>query len=885
MEKKGVDRAKRILFERPFEIVLVYFVVSAFWIFLSDNIVYIMVEDPSMRYNISVVKGLAFIIMTSILLYYLVKKGFDSLRSSQASFRKSERRIRVMIERAPFGIIESDENGFITRANLKANDILGTSSVELIGSNLKDFVVRSTDIIPEQGTVAASRDGVARFSRKNGKPIWVQRISTPISDETDSERYVLEMIQDVTEQKESSMQLARRAEELEALYDVSRKIIGSELAADSLENICGVAVDRLQASSASVYVLDASGGFVKIAQKGAPPDAGLETMLDTEGQGPVTMVHGDRTWAVVPLHEGSSVIGAMVFGHDDPEWFTKDRIGPFQSLANLSLLSIQKVRMIETLKQYANDLEDKVTERTRDLMEVTERLEEEVKRTKEAQERLFQEKERLDVTIRSIGEGVIVTGIDGTILLANQIAEDKCAMTDSVVGLNTSSALPILDPVTEEVVASYWAGRDHDPISEKKGILFGLSGRRDLSYNSAPVKDRSGQVIGYVIVFRDITEDVRLQRAVSEAQRLESIGQLAGGIAHSFNNILTSILGNVEMLSYVQMGELRRNACLGDVREAAMKAKDLSNQLLTFARGGEPIRKGVSLLGLLRGIAERYSDGSRVDVHVSSENEQYIVNADEVQIGQAFTNLISNALASAPCGIVLEISLAHQDIENGRGSSAAATRYVAVNLKAPTWISQRSEKDSSQAQGSAMDEKQGLDLAIANSIIRRHDGFMVMDTSTKGSNYKVYLLAWSECINAPQLRSKHRLDRPARVLIMDDDENVLEVLSRMIEVLGHQVVAAKEGGEAIDLYAKADAAGEPFDVVIMDLNIPGGLGGRETIRRLQEGYEGVNAIVSSGYSNDPITANYISYGFKGVLPKPYTMRQLEDAIQKALVAL
>ena len=129
------------------------------------------------------------------------------------------------------------------------------------------------------------------------------------------------------------------------------------------------------------------------------------------------------------------------------------------------------------------------------------------------------------------------------------------------------------------------------------------------------------------------------------------------------------------------------------------------------------------------------------------------------------------------------------------------------------------------------------------------------------------------------------LDRPAKVLIMDDDEGVLDVLSGMIEALGHHVVSSKEGGEAIDLYSQADASGEPFDVVIMDLNIPGGLGGRETIRRLQEKYANVNAIVSSGYSNDPITANYLSYGFKGVLPKPYTMKQLEEAIQKALVVL
>ena len=175
-----------------------------------------------------------------------------------------------------------------------------------------------------------------------------------------------------------------------------------------------------------------------------------------------------------------------------------------------------------------------------------------MKRTREAQEKLFQEKERLDVTIHSIGEGVIVTDTNGTIMLANPIAEDKCALAGPITGLKIFEVLPILDPLTEEPVRSFWVANDQGGISEHKGILVNLSGRRDLSYNSAPVKDRAGYVMGYVIVFRDITDDVRLQKAYSEAQRLDSIGQLAGGIAHSFNNVLTSILGNIEMLSYAQ---------------------------------------------------------------------------------------------------------------------------------------------------------------------------------------------------------------------------------------------------------------------------------------------------------------------------------------------
>ena len=885
MGKPSTDQTRHTIFKGPLEIVLVYFTVSAVWILLSDNIVYFMVADPSMRNNLSMIKGIAFILLTSILLFYLVKRGFDSLRDSQSSLRQSETRIRAMIERAPYGIIESDEKGVIVRANLEANDILGTTSEELIGLNLNIFIDPASSSAPkdvlEQENLSLA--GVQRFVRKNGVPIWVQRISTHISDQNGSEGYILELVQDVTEQKDSAIQLSRRAEELEVLYDASRKVIESEVATDSLESICGVAVERLQASSALVYYMTVSGNMELAAKKGASPNPTIDLQSSGALGDQIRIIHQmEGAWAVIPLIEEDRPIGAMVFGHSQPGWFTKARLAPFQSLANLSLLAIQKVRMVEALKLYANNLEDKVAERTKDLTDITDRLAEEVKRTKEAQERLSQEKEMLDVTLHSIGESVIVTDTEGTILLANQIAEENGSQKGPIIGSRISDILPIRDPLTDGLVKQYWVARDPESISEQKGMVLRANGRRELSYNSAPVRDRSGNAIGYVIVFRDITDEVRMQRAVAEAQRLESIGQLAGGIAHSFNNILTSILGNIEMVGYAKLEPARRDACLDDARQSAMKAKDLSNQLLTFSKGGDPIRKNISILNVLMELSERLSGGSRINIKVASTNDPYMVNADEVQIGQAFINLMTNALASAPPNVILGVSLSHQDIENARTKSYAISRYVVVNLEAPNWISQRSESDP-EAQVSAMDEKQGLDLAIANSIVRRHDGFMVMDSSVKGSNYKVYLLAWSDGVSAPSVSSRQRMDRPAKVLVMDDDEGVLDVLTGMIQIMGHSVVAAKEGGEAIDLYSQAEASGEPFDVVIMDLNIPGGLGGRETIRRLMERYTKVNAIVSSGYSNDPITANYLSYGFKGVLPKPYTMKQLEEAIQKAMV--
>jgi PAS domain S-box-containing protein len=682
--------------------------------------------------------------------------------------------------------------------------------------------------------------------------------------------------------------LARRADELEVLYDVSRKIIGSELASESLDGICSVAVDRLKASFASVHLFSVTGQMTAIAQKGIIPDvtAELENLRTVSDEGVELVQRPNGVWAIMPLMEGGEAIGAMVIGHTEHDWFTKERLAPFQSLSNLALLAIQKIRMIDALRLYANNLEDKVTERTKDLTETTLHLAEEVKRTKEAQERLFQEKERLDVTLHSIGEGVIVTDIIGTILLANRTAQETGANDDvPITGRQITDVLPIRDPVTEEPVKDHWIsrGQDGSGSTEQKGVIIDLRGRRDLSYNSAPVRDRDGEAVGFVIVFRDITDDVKLQKAASEAQRLESIGQLAGGIAHSFNNILTSILGNIEMLNFDGLEESKKATCLDDARLSAMKAKDLSNQLLTFAKGGEPIRKNVSVIDLLNRTKEKLSNRSKINLQVSSESERYLVNADEVQMGQAFSNLMVNALASAPKGIILDVSVSYQDMDNDNAVSKTPSRYVVINMEAPNWISNRRAGFDLEPQNSTLDEKQGLDLAIANSIIRRHDGFMLMDSSAKGSNYKVYLPAWSECVSTPSARSKPRLDRPAKILVMDDDEGVLEVLTGMIEVLGHQVIAAKEGGEAIELFAQAETAGEPFDVVIMDLNIPGGLGGRETIRRLQERYTKVNVIVSSGYSNDPITANYISYGFKGVLPKPYTMKQLEEVIKKAML--
>jgi two-component system cell cycle sensor histidine kinase/response regulator CckA len=388
-------------------------------------------------------------------------------------------------------------------------------------------------------------------------------------------------------------------------------------------------------------------------------------------------------------------------------------------------------------------------------------------------------------------------------------------------------------------------------------------------------------------VIRNIAERKRMEEALFLSRNLESIGVLAGGIAHDFNNLLTVIMGNLSLarLSVPAEGEAAR--LLGQSERAAARARDLTMQLLTFSRGGAPIKELTALGDVLRESATLVLRGSRVRPVFDLPPELWPASVDRGQLGQVVANLVINADQAMPDGGV--VTVAARNVAPGDASLSPVPlprgHYVRVDVKdegvgiPPEQIERVFDPYFTTRQGGT-----GLGLATTYSIVRRHNGHVALTSAPgRGATFSVWLPAVPGAAVAASAQPDRTLLRGAgRVLVMDDDAMVRELLASMLRELGYTAAAARDGGEAVAAWLAAREAGTPFDVVVMDLTIPGGMGGLEALQRMRTIDPGVKAIVSSGYSNDPVMASYRTHGFAGVMAKPYSVREVGQIVQQAL---
>ena len=387
-----------------------------------------------------------------------------------------------------------------------------------------------------------------------------------------------------------------------------------------------------------------------------------------------------------------------------------------------------------------------------------------------------------------------------------------------------------------------------------------------------PVRGQIAAIISDATVKRQNQED-REKR-----QRLESLGVLAGGIAHDFNNLLTVIMGNIS-LARIQVGEGHKAAERLAASESALKkSTDLTRQLLTFAQGGEPIKKVIEVGGLLKEAVGFVLHGSSVKCRFVLDDALWLVEADEGQLGQVIHNLVVNAVQAMPEGGT--VTLTAENVSTSPEGKRFVTISVAdTGVGIPEHHLQRifDPYFTTKQQGS------GLGLASCYSIITRHDGDITV-TSTLGKESTFYVsLPASEQQSAdmPDLKTEV-VHGSGRVLVMDDEAFVSEAVQEMLEALGYMVECVANGKAAIDLYRHRKEEGTPFNAVIMDLTIPGGMGGREAMVSLLKLDPDVKAVVSSGYSTDPVIANYRKYGFSAVLSKPYNLQEMSTILQKLL---
>jgi PAS domain S-box-containing protein len=387
-----------------------------------------------------------------------------------------------------------------------------------------------------------------------------------------------------------------------------------------------------------------------------------------------------------------------------------------------------------------------------------------------------------------------------------------------------------------------------------------------------------------VVLAYDVTERKRLEQELVRAEKLESIGILAGGIAHDFNNLLTAILGNISLAkTYTQSGD-KTHERLSDAEKASLRARDLTQQLLTFSKGGAPVKKTISIKELISDSACFSLRGSGAKCELSVAGDLLPVDADEGQISQVINNLVINARQAMPNGGMIRMRCENISVESDEQAPLKKGTYIRISISDEgVGIPKEHLEKIFEPFFTTKPKGSGLGLATSYSIVKNHGGHIAVESRIGiGTTFHVYLPASGQ----EAQKRKHETAIPSRgsgrILFMDDEEVVRDVAGEMLTSLGYEVAFAHDGAEAIELYAKAMAAGRPFDGVIMDLTVPGGMGGKDAVKKLRELYPAAKVIVSSGYSNDPIMADFRTYGFSGVVSKPYTIQNLGETV-RALV--
>ncbi len=382
----------------------------------------------------------------------------------------------------------------------------------------------------------------------------------------------------------------------------------------------------------------------------------------------------------------------------------------------------------------------------------------------------------------------------------------------------------------------------------------------------------------------DITDRRNMEEDLLKAKKLESVGLLAGGIAHDFNNLLVGILSNIELAKMKSVTDSGAYERLTEAEQAAYRAKELTLQLLTFAKGGTPLKTVLDPGDLIRKSVGLSLRGSKVKSDVRIPDDLWPVEADEGQLSQAFNNVVLNADQAMPEGGTITVVCENVVLGPSKVISLKEGKYVRVMIEDHgIGIAREHLSKIFDPYFTTKRRGSGLGLSTAYSIIKKHDGMIVAESELgKGSRLLIYLPASDKELRKPAAVPEVPVRGQGRVLIMDDDEIVRDSCRAILQELGYEAALACDGAEAIEAYRKAKEAGKPFRAVIMDLTVPGGLGGKETLQKLLEFDPDVRAIVSSGYSNDPVIARFAEYGFKGVVTKPYRVKTLSDAVSAVI---
>ena len=690
------------------------------------------------------------------------------------------------------------------------------------------------------------------------------------------------------------------------IYDVRSAAAAHEriLTASGIDLLCAVAAGLMIASSCYSFVI-CRRQFKKVESA----DIRIRSVMDNILDGMVTV---DESGAILSMNPAAR----RMFGYTEneffgdafarliPKCFDREIDGELSACAWEQLAQRTggiTLALAQTGGRATFPVEISLNEMMVDQQKFYVAMIRDVTERKLFEEELAAEKNSLAVTLGSIGDGVITTDLSGRILITNPACE---ALTGWSAAESAGQKLKTVFDITAEATAKR-RPQGSGYRSEAEAILLGTPERSTLTARdgtqrvieqvAAPISDRKNELCGVVLVFRDITQRLRDEAERRKTETLDQLGLLAGGIAHDFNNLLTAVIGNISLIALLLPPDDHLIERLDDAKNASLRARDLAQQLLTFARGGAPIKQTASAAKLIEETVSFSLRGSQSRSEITIEPDLWPAEFDSGQISQVVANLVVNADQAMPDGGTLHVSC---DNFSATEETADAPRglepgdYIRIKVRDEgLGISEECLKRIFDPYFTTKSKGNGLGLATTYSIVKNHGGLITVESEfQRGATFTVYLPALlaqpSFAPVAPPIEIKEEapgtINGTGRVLIVDDEEAIRMLVDFTLSHLGYEVVQAETAAEGIDLYRQALPADRRFDLVILDLTLPGGMGGKDALKALLEIDPMVNAIVSSGYATDATMSRYEDFGFRGVIAKPYEASALARMVRQTI---
>jgi len=484
-----------------------------------------------------------------------------------------------------------------------------------------------------------------------------------------------------------------------------------------------------------------------------------------------------------------------------------------------------------------------------------------------AEEALKESEERFRLVFNNIASGILVTTFEGKIIMANPTALSLFGLSSKAVGDELGNWVT----PAEELLTKEQLGRRHAvelQIADNRKLLFGFS--------NIKLELQDGE--GLITIFQDLTDIKRSEEEHIKASKIESLGIMAGGIAHDFNNILTAIMIDASYAKSIRINEEVFHV-LSDIETAALRARGLTQQLLTFSKGGTPVRKPVDFRNLIEESISLSMKGTNVESDLTFSENLKAADIDPDQILQVINNLIINACQAMPGGGTIKINADNFVKDKENSTPLEKGDYIRLIIEDHgAGISKDHLTKIFDPYFTTKSEGSGLGLSTAYSIIKNHGGLITVESKAgKGTSFTIYIPASEKDVSIGD-SEESLVKGEGRILLVDDEEIILKSAGRMLQSIGYEVTQAQNGNQAVDLYLKAKESGRPIDIVIIDMIMPGGMDGKELIHKLKEIDSHVKAVVSSGYSHGQIMSDYESYGFSGVASKPYHSRELSELL-------